>query len=120
MIILDNNSTHKHKLRSYLRAELFTAEIEDKLTVEFIYLPAYSPNFNLVEYLIHLLRLRLLHHLPIGTAIDQVQLKLQNFFETQQLQTPIQIENTINQTYLQTSSRVFWREGSIIDEGIAS
>jgi transposase len=94
-IILDNNSTHKHKLRRYLRAELFTAEIENQITIEFIYLPPYSPNFNLVEYLIHLLRLRLLHHLPIGTTIEQIQIRIQNFFKTHQLQTPIQIENTI-------------------------
>jgi hypothetical protein len=52
-----------------LRAELFTAEIENQITIEFIYLPPYSPNFNLVEYLIHLLRLRLLHHLPIRNQI---------------------------------------------------
>ncbi|WP_445304592.1 transposase [Microcoleus sp. S13C4] len=31
------------------------------MTVEFVYTPPYSPNFNLVEYLIHLFRLRLLH-----------------------------------------------------------
>lgn len=98
-IILDNNSTHKYKLRRYLRAELFTAEIENQITIEFIYLPPYSPNFNLVEYLIHLLRLRLLHHLPIGTTIEQIQLRIKNFFETHQLQTPIQIESTIQHIY---------------------
>lgn len=98
-IILDNNPTHKNKLRRYLRAELFTAEIENQITVEFVYLPPYSPNFNLAEYLIHLLRLRLLHHLPIGTAIEQVKMRLKSFLETQQLQTPIQIENTIQHIY---------------------
>jgi transposase len=82
-----------------LRAELFTAEIENQITIEFIYLPPYSPNFNLVEYLIHLLRLRLLHHLPIGTTIEQIQLRIKNFFETHQLQTPIQIESTIQHIY---------------------
>ena len=60
-IILDNNSTHKDKLHRYLSAELSTSGIEEQITVEFVYTPPYSPNFNLVEYLIHLLRLRLLH-----------------------------------------------------------
>ena len=98
-IILDNNSTHKDKLRRYLWAELFTSGIDEQITVEFVYTPPYSPNFNLVEYLIHLLRLRLLHHLPSGTSIEQVEMKLKTFFEAQQLQTPIQISNTIQHIY---------------------
>ena len=32
-IILDNNSTHKDKLRRYLWAELFTSGIEEQITV---------------------------------------------------------------------------------------
>jgi transposase len=95
----DNNSTHKDKLRHYLWAELFTSGIDEQITVEFVYTPPYSPNFNLVEYLIHLLRLRLLHHLPSGTSIKQVEMRLKTFFETQQLQTPIQISNTIQHIY---------------------
>ena len=67
--------------------------------MEFIYLPPYSPNFNLAEYLIHLVRLRLLHHLPIATDIEQVEIRLKRFFETQQLQTAIQIKNTIQHIY---------------------
>jgi DDE superfamily endonuclease len=98
-IILDNNSTHKDKLRRYLWAELFTSGIHEQITVEFVDTPPYSPNFNLVEYLIHLLRLRLLHHLPSGTSIEQVEMRLKTFFETQQLQTPIQISNTIQHIY---------------------
>ena len=98
-IILDNNATHKDKLRRYLWAELFTSGIDEQITVEFVYTPPYSPNFNLVEYLIHLLRLRLLHHLPTGTSIEQVEMRLITFFETQQLQTPIQISNTIQHIY---------------------
>jgi DDE superfamily endonuclease len=98
-IILDNNSTHKDKLRRYLWAELFTSGIDEQITVEFVYTPPYSPNFNLVEYLIHLLRLRLLHHLPSGISIEQVEMRLLTFFKTQQLQTPIQISNTIQHIY---------------------
>lgn len=98
-IILDRNSTHKDKLRRYLWAELFTSGIDEQIAVEFIHTPPYSPNFNLVEYLIHLLRLRLLHHLPSDTSIADVETRLKTFFETQQLQTPIQISNTIQHIY---------------------
>lgn len=98
-IILDNNSTHKDKLRRYLWAELFTSGINEQITVEFMYTPPYSPDFNLVEYLIHLLRLRILHHLPSGTSIEEVERRLLTFFETQQLPTPIQISKTIQHIY---------------------
>ena len=98
-IILDNNSTHKDKLRRYLWAELFTLGIDEQITVEFMYTPPYSPDFNLVEYLIHLLRLRILHHLPSGTSIEEVERRLLTFFETQQLPTPIQISKTIQHIY---------------------
>jgi hypothetical protein len=85
--------------RKFYSAKLFTSGIQEQITVEFVYTPPYSPDFNLAEYLIHLLRLRLLHHLPSGTNIEQVEKRLLTFFETQQLQTPVQISNTIQHTY---------------------
>lgn len=48
-----------------------------------------------VEYLIHLLRLRFLHHLPIGINIQQIQEKLESYFQDNQLQTSHQIQNII-------------------------
>lgn len=95
-IILDNNSTHKIKMQLQLQAHLTNLNIQDKIIVEFIYTPPYSPNFNLVEYLIHLLRLKFLHHLPLGANIQQIQEKLENYFQYNQLQTPHQIQNILN------------------------
>jgi len=70
-------------------------QIKDKIKVEFLYTPPYSPNFNLAEYIIHLLRLRFLHHLPLNVTIEQIKEKLSDYFSSHQLQTPKQIENTI-------------------------
>ncbi len=95
LIILDNNPTRKNKLCRHLKSELIIREIEEKIEVEFIYLPPYSPNFNLAEDLIHLLRLRLLHHLPIGTTIEQARVRIESFLGNHQLQNSIQIKNTI-------------------------
>jgi hypothetical protein len=64
-----------------------------------MYTPPYSPDFNLVEYMIHLLRLRLLHHLPVGMTIEQIKKRIVTFLETQQLQSPIQIAKTIKHIY---------------------
>ncbi len=82
-----------------LSAHLSYLGIQDKIIVEFIYTPPYSPDFNLAEYLIHLLRLELLHHLPVGVNICQVIEKLENYFKSSQLQTPEQIQNTIQHIY---------------------
>ena len=48
-----------------------------------------------VEYIIHLLRLKLLHHLSLDVNIQQVKDKLEKFFQFNQLQTPEQIQNII-------------------------
>lgn len=79
-IILDNNSTHKDKMKSQLDILMSTLEINSKIQVEFIHTPPYSPDFNLAEYIIHLLRLRFLHHLPLNVTIEQIKQKLSNFF----------------------------------------
>ncbi|MEO0804387.1 MAG: IS630 family transposase, partial [Cyanobacteria bacterium J06642_2] len=66
------------------------------LTVEFIHLPAYSHQLNLAEYLIHQVRLKLLHHLPLGTTLDEIELEIEAYLHKQHLQTPQQIQNTVN------------------------
>ncbi len=82
-------------MKSQLKFHLINAEISDKIVVDFIHTPTYSPNFNLVEYIIHLLRLKLLHHLSLDVNIQQVKDKLEKFFQFNQLQTPEQIQNII-------------------------
>lgn len=98
-IILDNNSTHKKFRRNQLLAHLLELKISDKILVDFIDTPSYSPNFNLAEYIIHLLRLKLLHHLPLGVNMQQIQYKLEKYFEFNQLQTAEQIQNIIHHIY---------------------
>ena len=82
-----------------MQVHLANLSIQDKITVEFIHTPPYSPNFNLAEYIIHLLRLQLLHHLPLGVNIQQLREKLENYFQHFQLQTSEQIQNTIQHIY---------------------
>jgi transposase len=79
-VILDNNTTHKQKMRNLLELQLTELGIKEKLEIEFIYTPPYSPDFNLVEYLIHQLRLQLLHHQPVGITIELIREKLSSIF----------------------------------------
>lgn len=94
-IILDNNSTHKKKMKNLLDEELLKLGIHSKLEIEFIHTPPYSPDYNLVEYLIHQLRLTLLHHQPVGTTIEMIRAKIHQHLQVHHLQTPEQIQNTI-------------------------
>ncbi len=70
--------------------------IANELMVEFIYLPPYSPKLNLVEYVIHLLRLRFLHHLPIGTSLEMIEQQLEQFLQSHQFLTTEQVQKTLN------------------------
>ena len=60
-------------MKFQVKSHLENLQIENKIIVDFIHTPTYSPNFNLVEYIIHLLRLRLLHHQNADINIQQVQ-----------------------------------------------
>lgn len=78
-----------------LMTELLKLGIDSLLAIEFIHTPAYSPDYNLVEYLIHQLRLTLLHHQPLGTTIEMSQAKIHQHLQVNHLQTPEEIQNTI-------------------------
>ncbi len=95
-IVLDNNTTHKQKMRSQLTKHLQQMGLANEIVVEFIYLPAYSPKLNLVEYVIHLLRLRFLHHLPIGISIDRIEQQLEQFLQSHQFLSTEQVQKTLN------------------------
>ena len=48
-IVLDNNPTHKLKMKKLLTEDIQLAGLENKIAVKFIYTLAYSPDFNLAE-----------------------------------------------------------------------
>jgi transposase len=95
-IIIDNNSTHKDKMRYHLWLKAKSQPDLQEFRFKFINTPSYSPDFNLAEYLIHQLRLALLHHLPADVTLAEIEAKIVNFFKDNHLQTPQQIANTIN------------------------
>lgn len=95
-IILDNNPTHKHKMQSQLILHLEQMGLRESITVECLYLPSYSPKLNLVEYVIHLVRLKLLHHLPMETTLEQIEQKLFQFLDSNQFLSAPQVQNTLN------------------------
>ncbi|MDJ0554044.1 MAG: hypothetical protein QNJ68_06325 [Microcoleaceae cyanobacterium MO_207.B10] len=59
-------------MRTQLLAHLLDLKISDKIVVYFLDTPSYYPNFNIGEYIIHLLRLKLLHHLPLAVNMQKI------------------------------------------------
>jgi hypothetical protein len=96
LIALDNNSTHKEKMKRLLSEYLKASEVKDKIVVEFIHIPAYSPDFNLAEYEIHLLRLEKLHHLPSNITIAEIERELK---DVKILMNSTQISNTLEHIF---------------------
>ena len=70
-VLLDRNSTHGPKLRQAL------ADLQPLIPVVFLHLAAYSPRLNPAEYLLHLIRLKLLHHAASTQHLAQVQQRLE-------------------------------------------
>lgn len=95
-IILDNNPTHKQKMRTQLALHLEQMGLARSISVELLYVPSYSPKLNLVEYVIHLLRLRFLHHLPVGTTLNQIEQQLEQFLASNQFLSAQQVQKTLN------------------------
>jgi len=95
-IVLDNVPTHKLKMIACLNDYLEESGIKDKIKVDFMYTPPYSPKLNLAEYEIHHLRLQKLHHMPSNTTMDQIKERLTS---VNTLMNPKQISNTLEHIY---------------------
>lgn len=97
-IILDNNPCHKNKMRNKLKELLKEKNITDfKITL--LNTPRYSPDFNLAEYIIHLIRLRFLHHHKTGTSLSELTEKITKELKENHMMTEEQIKNTLDHIY---------------------
>jgi transposase len=83
-------------MQSQLVVHLEQMGLTQSIQVEFLYLPSYSPKLNLVEYVLHLLRLRFLHHLPLGMTLVQIEQQLHQFFDSHQFLSVEQVQKTLD------------------------
>jgi transposase len=94
-LILDNCPSHKDTLR-YEVWQALRAEPElQTFTLRWLNTPAYSPNLNLAEYLIHQIRLQVLHHSPATFTLEDIQTHLLTTLKDKVLQTTEQIKQTL-------------------------
>jgi hypothetical protein len=98
-IVLDNNTNHRQKMKAKVYRWLKKQPTQLELT--FLHTSPYSPKINLAEYLIHLLRLKVLTRLPVGLSIQQVTYRIHRYLKKHQYQlmSPTQIFNTLRHIY---------------------
>lgn len=98
-VVLDQNTTHKQKMQQLFQEELTKLSLLErrkiKTEVFFTYLPAYSPQLNVVEYAIHLLRQRCLHHRPYNMKMPQIEQHIREELLKRKLLNPGQITNIL-------------------------
>jgi transposase len=95
-IILDNNPSHKDKMRYILWQSLKSIESMIDFKVNFINTPPYSPDYNLAEYAIHQLRVKVLHHCSAKLTLEERETLVQNYLKCNRIFSEAGITNTIN------------------------
>lgn len=101
--ILDNNSTHKDKMKKLLDLKLAEFIEENRLfnneikipEIEFIHTSSYSPDYNLAEYGIRIIRQKYLHHLPHNEALDEIEARLEYLIQTEGILTKQGVRNVV-------------------------
>jgi transposase len=94
-VFLDGNPTHKGKMQT-----LFDELMQDKqIDVQFHFIAPYSPKLNLVEYAIHLIRQKVLHHADCKTSLNEFVIKVKELCDDQKIVTKQKVENTLNHIY---------------------
>ncbi len=90
-IFLDKNPTHKSKMQTIF------ANLTAQLTIKtnFHLMAAYSPKLNLVEYAIHLIRQKILHHADCKTDLAQFESYIKELCDNQKLLNKEQIINIL-------------------------
>lgn len=90
-IFLDRNPTHKTKMQTSFAT--LTSELTIK--VHFHLMAPYSPKLNLVEYAIHLIRQKVLHHAQCTSSLTKFESAIKDFCERQKIFTKEQIINIL-------------------------
>lgn len=97
--ILDNCRIHGAKMKAALAELLAEMPQAQGVAITFLHTPAYSPQFNPAEYLIHLIRQRSLYHLPASMTVEDRAERVRRHLAQAPPQTPQQIKNILRHIF---------------------
>lgn len=95
-IYLDNASQHKKKMQQCVEHLIKEYQLEGLIEIQYCYIPPYSPNMNLAEYEIQLIRKNYLKHLPVEWSIQQRVDHIYKMVDNKIVMTKEGIKNTLN------------------------
>ena len=90
-IFLDRNTTHKAKMQAIFAT--LTESLNIKTT--FHLMAAYSPKLNLIEYAIHLIRQKVLHHADCKTNLPEFESYIKELCDNKKILNKEQIINVL-------------------------
>lgn len=90
-VFLDRSTTHLGKMQNAFAALTQEMGIE----VSFHLMAPYSPTLNLVEYAIHLIRLKVLHHADCKRSVTEFKTLVKELCDNQKVLTKEQIVNIL-------------------------
>ena len=90
-VYLDRSTTHLGKMQNAFAALTKDMEIE----VGFHLMAPYSPTLNLVEYAIHLIRLKVLHHADCKRSLAEFETLVKELCDNRKVLTKEQIVNIL-------------------------
>ena len=90
-IFLDRNTTHKTKMQKRFYELIGNSPVK----VNFRLMAAYSPKLNLVEYAIHLIRQKVLHHSDCKHSLTQFENFIKELCNNQKVVSKQQIINIL-------------------------
>lgn len=93
-LFLDNNTTHKAKMRNLLMEKMKKQDVKFKIT--FHYIAPYSPKLNLVEYVIHMIRQKVLHHADCKKSLQVFVKEISELCENNEFLPQEMIINILN------------------------
>ena len=90
-VFLDRNTAHKAKMQNIYAS--LTAQLQ--IQVNFHLMAPYSPALNLVEYAIHLIRVKALHHADCKKSLPEFETYIKELCDDQKILTKEQIVNIL-------------------------
>jgi DDE superfamily endonuclease len=93
-IVLDNNKTHLKAMKAIFNQMLTDNNMS--IQVIFKHTASYAPKYNPAEYIISMIRRKILHHMATDFTIEQVCERMSEIAQTELLQTKEQVWNTID------------------------
>lgn len=90
-VFLDRNSAHKAKMQAIFAS--LTTQLQ--IQVKFHLMAPYSPALNLVEYAIHLIRVKVLHHADCKKSLPEFETYIKELCDDQKILTKEQIINIL-------------------------